>query len=633
MDEVFGSENFVSLIAFRTTANLVGNYLGRNSDYILFYAHEIQKLKYRQIYRTRTLADDIGGRYTRTELTDGSRRVMSEQKRSDVSLLPKGSRVYRHDNLTSQGPTDTGTVPFSFQGNTFHPGSSRHWTTATAGLERLSRADRLAAPTPNSLTYIRYLDDFSVGEFTAVWTDTQTGAFTDDKVYVVQTNTKVIERCLLMTTDPGDLVIDPTCGSGTTAYVAEQWGRRWITIDTSRVALTLARTRLMAARFPYYLLADSPEGIQKEAEIAGQPSTSVSKAEGDVRKGFVYKRVPHVTLKAIANNEDIDAIHAEWQERLEPILAKLNKINKEKWEEWEVPREPEKDWSKEAISLLKEWWNLRQQRQAEIDASIARRAETERLVDQPYDDNKRVRVAGPFTVESLSPHRTISVEEKNRLAEVGDAASGLKIKSSGPDQFAAMILENLCTAGVQNTIKKERLRFDCLQPYAGQWIHGEGTYTDSDAKHKRVAVCIGPEHGTVSPQLVKEAAKEAVQGVGFDLLIVCGFAFDPHVSEEAKRYGKLVVLPTHMNPDLTMGELLEEDRFWQPLHGLWRAGPRCSQTERRADCRNNQRAGHLRPHDRRNPLQQHRQHCLLVPGYELQRGEFLRPPRLLYGGG
>jgi len=362
-----------------------------------------------------------------------------------------------------------------------------------------------------------------------------------------------------MTTDPGDLVLDPTCGSGTTAYVAEQWGRRWITIDTSRVSLTLARTRLMAARFPYYLLSDTPEGIEKESELAGQlPPRSLPKTEADIRKGFVYKRVPHITLKAIANNEEIDNIHARWQETLEPLLANLNKRLKKKWQEWEVPREPEQDWPAEARKLLKEWWQARQDRQREIDASIARRADTEMLYDQPYEEKKRVRVTGPFTVESLSPHRTISVEEKKRRAEEGDPKLGLKIATYGPDQFGTMILDNLRTAGVQNTFKTERLRFDSLQAYAGQWIHGEGTYTDSDGTSKRVAVCIGPEHGTVGPQLVKEAAKEAVRGVGFDVLIVCGFAFDPHVSEEAKRYGNLTVLPTRMNPDLTMGDLLKK---------------------------------------------------------------------------
>jgi adenine-specific DNA-methyltransferase len=480
----------------------------------------------------------------------------------------------------------------------YGPGTG-YWKTGEIGMARLTKAGRVVV-SGNRLRYTRFFDDFTVFPFTNVWMDIggiQSRA--DPKVYVVQTATTAVQRCILMTTDPGDLVIDPTCGSGTTAYVAEQWGRRWITIDTSRVALTLARTRLMAGRFPFYLLADTPEGRKKTMEcgagttLACSPTLSntaesasdepprvlksdgkPSHSDGDIRKGFVYKRVPHVTLKAIANNEEIDAIHAQWQEKLEPVRDKLNKLLKTKWEEWEIPREPEKDWPADARKLLKEYWELRQRRQQEIDASIARRADTEMLFDQPYEDAKRVRVTGPFTVESLSPHRTISVEEKKRRAEVGHAASGLKIQVHGPDQFGQMILDNLRAAGVQNTFKKERLKFDCLQPYAGQWIHGEGWYTEQPSEGKksprpaplpegegtrrRVAVCIGPEHGTVGPQLVKEAAKEAVQGVGFDLLIVCGFAFDPHVSEEAKRYGKLVVLPTRMNPDLTMGELLKK---------------------------------------------------------------------------
>ena len=305
----------------------------------------------------------------------------------------------------------------------------------------------------------------------------------------------------MMTTDPGDLLLDPTCGSGTTAYVAEQWGRRWITCDTSRVALALARTRLMAARYPFYLLADSPEGIKKETELTGKIPPEY-KTENDIKKGFVYKRVPHVTLGSIANNPDI----------------------------------------KEGMT--------RQQ----IDAAIARHTEPETLYDQPYPDNKIVRVSGPFTVESLSPHRTISVEEKKQLSEVGK--DGWKVQVIGPSDFATMILENLKKAGVQNTRKGERLKFDTLEPFAGEWIHAEGRYTEADGTPKRAAICIGPEHGTVGPALVKEAAKEAVRGVGFDLLIVCGFAFDPHVAEEAKRYGKLVVLPARMNPDLAMGDEL-----------------------------------------------------------------------------
>ena len=284
---------------------------------------------------------------------------------------------------------------------------------------------------------------------------------------------------------------------------------------------------------------------------------SYTQTDGDPRKGFIYKRVPHVTLKAIANNEEIDVIHARWQQQLEPLRAKLNALLKQTWEEWEIPRVAEEKWPAAAKTLHREWWGQRRERQKEIDASIARRAEMETLYDQPYEDSKRVCVAGPFTVESLSPHRTISVAEKVKQASVPDENNRV-VRVYGTNDFGQMILENLRMAGVQNTRKAERLKFDSVQPFAGQWVHGEGKYTDAEGKEKRAAICIGPEHGTVGPELIKEAAKEAVRGVGFDLLIVCGFAFDPHVSEEAKRYGKLVVLPTKINPDLAMGDLLKK---------------------------------------------------------------------------
>ncbi len=357
-----------------------------------------------------------------------------------------------------------------------------------------------------------YYRDYPVKEFENVWTD-KPGAVA--QVYAVQTATKFVERCLLMTTDPGDLILDPTCGSGTTAYVAEQWGRRWITIDTSRVALALARTRLMAARFPYYYLADScPQMTQMTADediknylrqsASSADKNSSSSAEGfrsppDIRKGFVYKRVPHVTLKSIANNPDI----------------------------------------KEGMT------------RAEIDAAIRRHAETETLYDQPYEDKNRIRVSGPFTVESLSPDRIVSTDEERPASELTGQ------KHPGRADFATMILDNLRKAGVQNTFKNERLKFDRLESHAGAWIHATGDYTNGDGKTRRVAVTIGPEYGTVTPQQVKEAAKEAVSGIGFDILIVCGFAFDPHVSEEAKRYGKLTVLPARMNPDLLIGDTLK----------------------------------------------------------------------------
>jgi adenine-specific DNA-methyltransferase len=335
--------------------------------------------------------------------------------------------------------------------------------------------------------------------------------------------------------------------------VAEQWGRRWITIDTSRVAL--ARTHLMAAKYPYYLLADSQEGIQKEAEITGVPPSPSARPHNDVKKGFVYKRVPHITLKSIANNEEIDTIHARFQEQLEPLRTRLNQLLGQKWEEWEIPRQPGEKWPAEAVRVLENWWRLRRERQKEIDASITRRGETEFLCKDPHWGPKRIRVSGPFTVESLSPHRVLSADQDRPATEV----EGEKSDTAG--QFVNVILENLRKAGVENRIKNERLNFDRLEPYAGLYIHACGEYTDAAGKRRRVAVSVGPQYGTVGPELVKEAAKEAVQGVGFDLLVVCGFAFDPHVSEEAKRYGKLTVLPAKMNPDLLIGdELLKKTR-------------------------------------------------------------------------
>ncbi len=536
LDEVLGSENFVSLISFRTKIPLNPIHIANIADFVVWYAKDKEKLKFRRIFKPRDTGDDSV--YSPVEGPTGEERI--------ATLV----------DLMASGHTESCHFEFFHEGRRAFPPGRNSWKTTPQGMRRLIGAGRVRwmKTVPR---FLGFAQDYPVMEYSNQWTDTQGAA---GKSYVVQTADKVIGRCLLMTTDPGDLVLDPTCGSGTTAYVAEQWGRRWITIDTSRVALTLARTRLMAARFPYYHLADDyPEtGQMTDEEIKAhlRKAPPAATSMQDVRKGFVYKRVPHVTIGSIANNEEIDAIHGRWQQRIEPVLKDLNKQLKKRWREWEVPREPERDWPKEAKGLLKDFWSLRRKRQEEIDACIARRADQEVLYDQPYQDSRRVRVAGPFTVESLSPHRTISVEEKKALTEVGK--DGWKMKVVGPDDFGRMILENMRTAGVNNRFKGERMKFDSLEPYAGQWIQGRGQYAGKDGKAQRVAVCIGPEHGTVGPELVKEAAKEAVQGVGFDVLIVCGFAFDAHVSEEAKRYGKLVVLPTKIDDDLAMGGLLKK---------------------------------------------------------------------------
>jgi adenine-specific DNA-methyltransferase len=490
LDEVFGSENFVSLITFSKTSSATTELLAGTCDYVLFYARDRSKVKYRQLFMDKAIDGEGASAYDKVELADGRRLRFASASTSDSDLA--NAKHYRLSDMRSQRPP--GDFPVTFQGKTIRP-TTGYWKTGPDGFQRLINANRIEL-SGNTLNYVRYLSDFPAFPITNVWGDVGSSVG-GDKIYVVQTGTKIIERCLLMTTDPGDLVLDPTCGSGTTAYVAEQWGRRWITCDTSRVALALARTRMMAAKYPYYLLADSPEGIEKERELTGKKPPDY-KTESDIKKGFVYKRVPHVTLKSIANNPDI--------------------------------REGMK--------------------REDIDAAIARHADTEVLYDQPYEDNKRVRVCGPFSVESLSPHRVLSTSDEQQ-----DNPATEKEARKQQD-FATMILENLKKAGVQNTRKSERLTFNRLDPYAGEWLNAAGEYTDSGGKTRRVAVSIGPEHGTVGPQQVKEAAKEAVQGVGFDMLIVCGFAFDPHVAEEVKRYGKLTVLPAKMNPDLAMGDEL-----------------------------------------------------------------------------
>ena len=423
---------------------------------------------------------------------------------------------------------------------------------------RLKSSGRLLAPA-NTLRYIRYMSDFPVNITTNVWTD-MTGGVTD-KVYVVQTAQKVVQRCLLMATDPGDIVLDPTCGSGTTATVAEQWGRRWITIDTSRVALALARARIMGARYPYYLLADSREGQLKEAEIT-RTAPRTEPGHGHMAHGFVYERVPHITLKSIANNAEIDVIWEDHQTRLEPLREQLNQTLGTNWQEWEIPRELTKAHFPSSISensrsfavkTLQNWWEQRIARQKEIDASISAKAESEFLYDKPYQDTKKVRVAGPFTMESVSPHRFLSVDENDEVVD------GWRIKENASpydkqQDFATLMLENLKTAGVQQAHKENRLTFSSVTAFPGtKMICGEGRYTEGDSPEspvKRAGIYIGPVFGTVSRPDLVEAAREAGD-LGFDVLIACAFNYDAH-SSEFEKLGRIPVLKARMNADLHM---------------------------------------------------------------------------------
>ncbi len=423
-----------------------------------------------------------------------------------------------------------------------------------------------------------------------------------DKLYIVQTAHKIVERCILMTTDPGDLVLDPTCGSGTTAYVAEQWGRRWITIDTSRVALALARARVMGARYPYYLLADSRDGQVKEAEIS-RKAPSEAPTYNDIRQGFVYERVPHITLKSIANNAEIDVIWEKFQETLEPLRAELNAALNRAYEEWEIPREPGDPWSDAATAawgklqaartdgeksaalraVNKElgreyaledvpdqpgdpwdpgstdlhhlWWEERIARQKEIDASIAAKADYEYLYDKPYQDNRKVRVAGPFTVESLSPHRLLGVDENDELIDnIAEASLGYGEKQD----FAGMILDNLKTSGVQQAHKEDRISFSGIRPWPGDLVCAEGTYVEGNGDsgpQRRAGIFIGPEFGTVSRPDLVSAVREAADA-DFDVLVACAFNYDAHASEFSK-LGRVPVLKARMNADLHMADDLK----------------------------------------------------------------------------
>lgn len=516
MDEVFGPENFVSQIMFATTSGFTqAGTLARSGDFALWYARNVSVVKYRAMWRESRERQGYGWLH----LADGATRGMTAAEKRGEAEPPHGARVYKPGDLQSQGAAGV-PQPFAFRGKTYTPGSSSHWkANYPQGMDKLVLADRIHVAR-NSVQFIRYVDDFGWQPYTNSWTDTATGSFTEDKIYVVQTNTKVIERCMLMCTDPGDLVLDPTCGSGTTAFVAEQWGRRWITIDTSRVALALARQRIMGARFPMYLLADSDKGKVKEAEVSAQPRVGAA-ATNDIRHGFVYERVQHITLKSIANNTDI----------VEGM-------------------------SREAI-----------------DATIRQHADFETLYDRPYEDKTAVRVAGPFTVESLSPHRSLAFAggPEQTAYESGSGRAG----EEQPDatQFETTILENLAKAGIQNGLKSGRIHFESIEPYAGQYIQAVG-----DAGDARIGIALGPQYGTVSQRFAAQAVKEAVAAEDIDLVCILGFAFDATASEvteadgvtvdasrsgfaqvaQERTFGRIKMLLVRMNVDLLMGDDLKK---------------------------------------------------------------------------
>jgi adenine-specific DNA-methyltransferase len=577
MDEVFGEENFGAIIFIKKTGGQTSNLLSFVGDYVIWYCRDRGKAKYRQPFRELRAGEGAttGERYDQVLLPDGEMRRVTEE-----DFLSDDNRFFQYVSLSSNRPAAAHEMhPIDFEGRRFLPPKGRTWTTTPAGIGRLMAASRVYSGTGNTIRFRRFLDDFAATPFGNLWDDV---AGASDRVYVVQTSVAVVQRCILMTTDPGDLVLDPTCGSGTTAFVAEQWGRRWITIDTSRVALALARSRIMGARYPWYLLADSREGQLKEAEVTRTPPRDTP-THGRLRQGFVYKRVPHITLKSIANNAEIDTIWEQYQPGLEELRHKINNALGTNWQEWEMPRELTDDHRQRIAeneardglypaddgpeNWLAYWWRDRIARQKEIDASIAAKADTEYLYDQPYTDNTRVRVAGPFTVESLSPHRVPAVDVDDSLFDEIEAAEGRAKKGQSGERvdFAEMVLDNLKRSGVQQRARDDKLVFETMKLWPGEFILAEGTVRqkslteaeDEEATEagptRRAAIFVGPEYGTVSRPALTAAAREAMDA-GFDLLIAAAFNFDA-LAGELTKMGPLTVLQARINPDLHMPDL------------------------------------------------------------------------------
>lgn len=523
LDEVFGEENYVNTIFFQKTGHETSDLIPSLFDQILVFAKQKSMLKFRKIYFDKV--------------------AQSEFSSWDLGSAGAGASTF----------------DYTFQGKSFHPGANRHWKTQRQGLDRAVKAGRIFQ-SKNSIRYKRYLNDFKVSEFNSVWTDTISGSFHEPKIYVVQTSPKVLYRILNMFSDPGDLILDPTCGSGTTAFCAEHSARRWITIDSSRVALSLAKTRLISAKYPFFVLTDSDEGQKIISKLTGRITSNFSNSS-NVRLGFVCERAPHITLKSIAHNADIDVIWDDYQKTLAPLLQQLNSNLNQSWEEWEIPCDAEASWPQGAKDTHAKWWEVRNARQKEIDESIVQRADEVILYDRPYVDNSKVRVAGPFTVESLSPHKVIAVDDDGEFLTNSNEVDGphaILDRSNDEIDFGNVILEHLRTAGVQQAHKEDRIKFTSINPFPGKLISGDGRYVETDSENapqKRAAIFIGPEYGTLGRADIVAAAREA-RDLQFDVLVCCAFNYDAH-SSEIDRLAELPILKARMNPDLHMADELK----------------------------------------------------------------------------
>ena len=554
--EVFGAENYLNTIPFAKTSGVTTKFLASNVDFLVWFARDKQKAKFNQLYFEKSAEAGTAKNYGWLELPNGVRRGKTKTERLGPSKIDPDAVVYKPDNIASQGNPDD---PFEHQRKTYR----QEWKTNAEGRRHLARSGRLHVA-KNSLQYLRRLDDFPCIAHTQLWVDMQTGSFTEDKVYAVQTAEKVIERCLLMTTDPGDLVLDPTCGSGTTAFVAEKWGRRWITCDTSRVAISLAKQRLMTASFDYYALRYPHEGL---------------------KGGFDYETVPHITLKSIANNPDIDTIYDEDHPKIAAALDDLNAALKaapplpikptqgyrkgkqvsfrdgESLEEWEVPFDLTTDWPEAAKAPFEAFHTARQAMQRRMDQSIADHADQETLYDKPRIDKNKLRITGPFSVEAVPAPTVLSLDE-SLPAEEADST----VARSGETSRQSLWRDELLKTGVRGK-GGNMMRFAEFEVIPGtRFLHASGSVADTG---ERVVVSFGPEHAALEQRQVEEAMNEAYTLMPKPkFLLFCTFTFDPEAAKDIDEMNVpgMTFLKVQMNTDLLTEDLKKKrasnESFW-----------------------------------------------------------------------
>jgi adenine-specific DNA-methyltransferase len=536
MDEVFGAGNYCSTIQVQKTGSQEGALLGATVDFLVWYAKEKAKVKYRQLYLPRTQGDKSFTRYDFIELPEGASRRLTRAELFGQTGIPVG-KAYRYTSLISDGKSATDQI-FEFRKRIFEPKATSHWKTSVTGLQRLAKVGRIE-DADMTVRYKRYLDDFPVVPVDDRWESMQIGK---ELMYVVQTAERVIERCLLMTTDPGDLVLDPTCGSGTTAYVAEKWGRRWITCDTSRVAVTLAKQRLMTASYDYFELRYPHEGL---------------------RGGFIWKTVPHVTLKSIANNPDIDAIYERLHPAIEAALADLNKALKAKAQEWEIPFDFPAGADETARPAFEAFHAARQAMQKAMDRSIADHADQETLYDQPAKSKTKLRITGPFSVEAVPFPTVQALDDESRRWQDGGIEADATIARSGESARQHQWRDELLKTGIRGK-GGQILKFAELETLPGtKYLHATG-HTDDG---QRVVVHFGPEHAALEQRAVTNALEEAGNLFPLPKMIVfCAFAFDPEAAKDIDHLKGITALKAQMNTDLLTEDLKKarstNQSFW-----------------------------------------------------------------------